>query len=190
MEFEWGLIRQLHPFYWKNNIYFGIYLACLLVLFFFRKREGWRDAYRTVFWYSIVAMIVVCYNPVFTRLTFSRLFWYDMIDRDLEEGERCYAIVPSTLDETYGSSLVTNGMRQYDSNIVIDTTFPMEISEAEISDGEFRTYLEDVERNTERDYGLPVYVLCLTDDGVVEAMKSYGYRQLGETEHFSVMTKG
>lgn len=264
--YEWNLIRQLHPFYWKNNLYFGIYLACLLILFLLRKREGWKRGYRAVFWYSIVAMIAVCYNPVFTRLTFKRLFWYDMstyvrvylilpvfftvayvvtglltrlprvagdlvfcaltvliiasgetpakhemyraaenpfkinteavvlsnlIDGELLEGERCYASIPAQYDETYGTGLVWQGIRQYDSNIIIDTNFPIMVTEEEIASGEFEenvvAVVQELKALSEEDRR--VFLICLKEEPVLKALRTYGYRSIGESDTFTVMVK-
>lgn len=266
MEYELGLIRQLHPFFWKNNVYFGIYLACLLILFLARKKEGFRSIYRAVFWYSIVTMIVVCYNPIFTRLTFERLFWYDMstyvrvflilpifftvayvaagligrlpriagdlvlcalvvvivlfgetpakhemyrtaenpfkinseavqisdmIDAELEDGERCYGILPRRYNEIYGTDLVFQGIRQYDSNIIIDMTFPVMITEEEIASGELREKIEALEEEyrTLQDEERDVYFICLNEEPVLSAMETYGYRRVGSTNTFTVMTR-
>ena len=258
---QWNLIRQLHPFSWSDNIiYFVIYLACLAVLFVCRKKEDWKEGYRAVFWYSIVVMILVCYNPIFTRLTFTTLFWYDMsvyvrvflllpvlftaayvvtgllsklpripgdlvfagivaliivfgktcwnqgmyvpaenpykvntqavqicdmIEETLDPGERCLLVMPAKLDEVYGTEPVSWGIRQYDSNVILSTSFPTKVSEAEIESGEFETMLSDMEERREE----PVYVACLRDNNVEEAMESYGYQKIGETEHFFVMHK-
>lgn len=258
MAYEFDLIRQLHPYFWNNNIYFGIYIACLVCLFLFRKKEGWTGPYRAVFWYSVVALIGICYNPLFTRLTFTRLFLYDMsvyvrvylilpifftvayvvtglvsklprlfgdlvivgivavtvvfgqtyadhnlyiaaenpykvnsqsiqicdmIEQDKEQGERAKIIMPEKLDEIYGTDLVSWGIRQYDSDMLLSTRFPVKVSEEEIESGEFKSFLEEMEDKFDE----PIYFLCLHDRSTEDAMESYGYRKLGETVHFSVM---
>ena len=259
MAYELDLIRQLHPFYWKNNIYFFIYLACLVVLFLFRKKEGWKKGYRAIFWYSIVAMILICYNPLFTKLTFERLFWYDMstyvrvflllpvlltaayvltgvicmlpriagdivlavvavimllfgetasdhdmymaadnpykiniqavqicdmIDKELEDGERCVLYAPPRYDEVYGTDLVTQGIRQYDSDIILYRTFPVEITEEEFENGSFEEYLDSLETAEQK-----TYLLCLPDQKVIDKMEELGYRCVGNTDNFFLMTR-
>lgn len=263
---DWGenldLIGQLHPFFWKNNIYFGIYIACLLVLFLFRKKEGWKDMYRSVFWFSIIAMIGICYNPIFTRFVFhSRLMWWDMstyarvylilpvfltvayvftglitklprivgdivfaglavliivtgitprdhemymetdnpykinleavqicdiIDGDLADQERCWVYIPPKLDEIYGTDLVTWGIRQYDSDIMLSNTFPMFFDEED----DLKEVLEDFLTETEDKREEQIYFVCLNDPEILEAMKESGYESIGVTNTFSVMKKG
>ncbi len=258
---NFDLIRQLHPFFWKNNIYFGIYIACLFVLFLARKREKWRDAYRSVFWYSVVVMIGICYNPIFTRLIFhSKLMWFDMstyarvflilpvfftvayvvsgfidalpriagdivfagvavlivltgitprdhemymevdnpykinieavqicdqIEEDLPEGERCWVYIPPKLDEIYGTDLVTWGIRQYDSNIMLSKTFPVTLNEIESESGDLDDYLRGVEAEHEEQ----IYFVCLNQPEMLEQMEENGYQSIGTTNTFSIMKK-
>lgn len=259
---NFDLIRQLHPFFWKNNIYFGIYIGCLVVLFLFRKKEEWKSAYRSVFWYSVVVMIAICYNPVFTRLVFhSSLMWYDMstyarvflilpvfftvayvftgligklpriagdlvlaavavvivltgitpkdhnmymetdnpfkinieavqicdmIEEKLDDGERCLVCLPAKLDETYGTDLVFWGIRQYDANMMISTSFPVTVSEEEFLSGDFQEFLETVEEKSEEN----VYFLCLNSHPeVIENMHENGYESVGSTNTFTIMTR-
>ena len=58
-------LRQLHPYFWGNNIYFAVYLASLVILFLLRKK--WKNSYHAFFWYAVIALIVVIYNPLSMR---------------------------------------------------------------------------------------------------------------------------
>ena len=257
MEYEWDLVKQLHPFFWKNNLYFGIYIACLILLFLFRKKEGWKDGYRAVFWYSIVAMIVICYNPLFAKFTFKQLFFYDMsvyvrvylllpilftvayvfsgliaymprilgdivlvavvvliivtgetpqkqqmyvlpenpfkintqaimicdaIDQKLEDGERCRVYIPRQYDEVYGTDIVTESIRQYDANIILDKSFPYEKTEGELKDGSFFRYMEEIKEQKGK-----AFVVCLQDEVMKEVLKKNGFCEIGETDNFCLM---
>lgn len=256
-----NLIGQLHPFFWKNNIYFGIYIACLLVLFLFRKKEEWKEMYRSVFWFSVIALIGICYNPMFTRLVFhSRLMWWDMstyariylilpvfltvayvltglitrlprvwgdlvfaavavlivltgvtpkdhemymetdnpykinmeavqicdiIESDLPSGERCWVYISPKIDEIYGTDLVTWGIRQYDSSIMLSKTYPTFLPGEELTLGDLGAYLQDTEENREEQ----IYFVCLNRPEILDAMQENGYESIGVTNTFSVMKK-
>ncbi len=75
-ETEFDMIRQLTGFFWGNLIWFLLYLGCLVLLLFLRKR--WKNGYQMIFWYSVVILIAVCYNPIFTHIAFTRLFEGEM----------------------------------------------------------------------------------------------------------------
>ncbi len=86
-ETEFDMIRQLTDFFWGHLVWFLVYLGCLLLLFLFRKK--WRNAYQMIFWYSVVILIAVCYNPIFTRFTFMRLF-----EGEMSSYVRIYLLLP------------------------------------------------------------------------------------------------
>lgn len=113
MAYELDLIRQLHPFFWKNNVYFMVYMGCLLCLFLFRKKEQWKSGYRGIFWYSVVVLIVICYNPLFARLTYYRL-WYDM-----STYVRVFLILPVILTVAYVFSGLIGMMPRIAGDVVL-----------------------------------------------------------------------
>lgn len=254
-ETEFDMIRQLTDFFWGHLIWFLLYLGCLVVLFLLRKR--WRNAYQMIFWYSIVILIGVCYNPVFTKFTFTRLFegemssyvriylllpiyatviyvltellfllpklwryllavvaavlmvvigvspgdhqYYRTTDNPYKidpealqicymleprEEKRCILYLPAMVDDEHGSNLIWEGIRQYDADVVISPTFPMTVSDEELSSGSFQSYLSKLDSD-----GSKVYVLCMKDHAVQEAMKACGFTLIGTTDKFYLMEK-
>lgn len=263
-------LRQLHPYFWGNNIYFAAYLASLVILFLLRKK--WKNSYHAFFWYAVIALIVVIYNPLSMRailpvlgteegfmsvyvriflilpmfatiacaltelitlskrwitylalvmLTVSAAFWGvspkdsnyymatdnpykvnaeavqlgDMIRTDADsryaDAEEkiaghtaTYAYIPAKLDETYGTDLITQGLRMYSSEMAVDRSFPTTITDDEIVSGQF---MEDV-RNDAKRSTRPVYFIVLSDQRVVSEMNQNGYDVIGTTEKFTVLT--
>ena len=86
-ETEFDMIRQLTDFFWGHLVWFLLYLGCLVILFLLRKR--WRNAYQMIFWYSVVILIAVCCNPIFTKFTFTRLF-----EGEMSSYVRIYLMLP------------------------------------------------------------------------------------------------
>lgn len=80
-------VTQLHPFFWGNQVLFGIYAASLAVLFLFRKKLT--RAYHMFFWYAIMTMVLVIYNPFFVSFAYEHL-----VIRDMSSLVRIFLMLP------------------------------------------------------------------------------------------------